>query len=64
MSNPNTISDRQLPTVLAALRFLQDNLDNALPLFEEYGYFHEHPPLDKLEIDQLTESLNHPHSTC
>jgi len=54
----NQIQGRELPTVLAALRYLQSNLNDALPLFEECGYFDEHPPLSESEIDGLCERLN------
>jgi hypothetical protein len=52
------IEDRELSTVLAALRYLQSNLDDALPQFDDSGYFDDHPPLNESEIDSLCERLN------
>lgn len=55
---PTIIKDSELPTVLAALRYLQPNLNDAQPLFEECGYFEDYRLLNVEEIDQVCERLN------
>lgn len=51
------IFDDELPTVLAALRYFQQDLeDNEEPPISEH--FHDHPPLTTEEIDSLCERLN------
>lgn len=57
-SKPKEINDQELPTVLAALRYFQANLHDALPLFEECSYFENHESLGSEDIDQLCDRLN------
>lgn len=72
MSTPKTtlypITDRQLATVLAALRYWQRDLSegaedsNDVPegIIDGAGHFTDHKPLTSDEIDELCESLNIP----
>ena len=53
---PIQLSDRELATVLAALRYWQQDLaENDGPISE---HFDEHTPLTVEEIDDLCERLN------
>ncbi len=55
-------SDRELATVLAALRYWQQDLDAQEPNDEESGpispHFDEHEPLSSKEVDELCQRLN------
>jgi hypothetical protein len=52
----NRMNDRELATVLAALRYWQQDLaENDSPISE---HFAEHTPLTVEEIDDLCERLN------
>jgi hypothetical protein len=51
-----TVSDRELATILAALRLFQANF---APNAEPFAcFFVEHSPLSPEEIDELCERLN------
>lgn len=52
------ITDRQLATTLAALRYWQQDLDQNPdgPIDDEH--FQEHSPLTSAEIDSLVDELN------
>ena len=64
------LTDRELATVLAALRFWQAEMVNAyesceaddwpssIPVVDKGGHFREHKPLTPDEIDGLCERLN------
>lgn len=54
-----SISDREIATVLAALRHWQRTvIDPKFTEMPEYGYFYQEPPLDADQIDELCERLN------
>jgi hypothetical protein len=48
------LNDRELATVLAALRTAQEDR----PIFEQMPHFEDVEPLDDDEIDALCEELN------
>lgn len=54
------MSDRELATVLAALRYWQLNVieDEVAEDLNGHGSFEDHSPLDADEIDDLCERLN------
>lgn len=58
----NKLTDKELATVLAALRLWQRNLDSE---YKNYGivgskkFFLKEKPLSPDEIDSLCEKLNH-----
>jgi hypothetical protein len=55
------VTERELATVLFALRALQSELeqtDDPGEIIDPYGFFDEHTPLDTYEINDLCEKLN------
>jgi hypothetical protein len=54
------MNDRELATVLAALRYWQTDLEQygTDDLIDAAGHFAEHTPLTPDEIDELCERLN------
>lgn len=54
------LSDKELASVLAAMRFWQNNVDDAEKSDElnGYGHFTAHGALTNAEIDELCERLN------
>lgn len=50
------LTDRQLATVLSALRHWQSNRNDLIRVTP--GHFDEHRPLTDLEVDRLCERLN------
>jgi len=53
------LSDRELATVLAALRFWQTDLAEADEIVRSLEHFQEHEPLGVTEIDELCQRLNY-----
>ena len=51
-------SDQELATMLAALRYWQNDLDDPSIASEFLDHFVDHPPLTAEEIDDLCEKLN------
>jgi hypothetical protein len=62
MLKTNQLEGRVLATVLAALRYWQQDFDE-LDLIDGAGHFEDHKPLDADEIDELCEALNFPGET-
>jgi hypothetical protein len=62
MLKTNQLEGRELATVLAALRYWQQDFDE-LDLIDGAGHFEDHKPLDADEIDELCEALNFPGET-
>ena len=58
MLRDDTFSDRELATMLAALRLWQASQDNGEALTPYMGHFEEQQPLSSLEVDELCERLN------
>jgi hypothetical protein len=58
MPRDDTFTDRELATLLAALRLWQASQDYGEDLAPYIGHFEEHQPLSSLEIDELCERLN------
>ena len=52
------LSDRELATLLAALRWWQSSCDDGEHLDTLAGHFEEHTPLSSVEIDELCERMN------
>jgi hypothetical protein len=52
------LTERELATVLAALRFWQQTLDHKPDFATDWPQFDEHEPLDPYEIDELCERFN------
>ena len=52
------LTSRELATVLAALRYWQQDLTAPDEISDSAGHFAEHSPLDDSEIDELCERLN------
>lgn len=55
---PSFVSDRELATVLAALRCFQDDLREAGEVLASMDHFQKHTPLTAAEIDALCDRLN------
>lgn len=51
------LEGRNLATILAALRYWQQDFDE-LDIIDGQGHFEDHKPLDADEIDELCEALN------
>ena len=58
MLRDDTFSDRELATMLAALRLWQASQDHGEDLTPYEGHFEEQQPLSSLEVDELCERLN------
>jgi len=58
MPRDDTFTDRELATLLAALRLWQASQEYGEDLTPYLGHFEEHQPLSSLEIDELCERLN------
>jgi hypothetical protein len=52
------LSNREIATILAALRHFEDDYARAVEAFREHGYFQMHAPLNKNEIDRVAVYLN------
>lgn len=55
---PESLSGRELSTILAALRCFQDDLREAGEVLSSMDHFQVHEPLTAVEIDALCERLN------
>ena len=55
----SNLTDRELATLLAALRLWQAAHEHGEDPAPYAGHFAEAPPLSSLEIDELCERLNH-----
>jgi hypothetical protein len=58
MPRDDIFTNRELATLLAALRRWQASQENGEDLAPYIGHFEEHQPLSLLEIDELCERLN------
>ena len=59
MPRDNMCTDREVATMLAALRLWQASHEHGEDLAPYIGHFEKHQPLSSLEIDELCERLNH-----
>jgi hypothetical protein len=59
MPRDDIFTDREVATMLAALRLWQASQEHGEDLAPYKGHFEEHQPLSSLEIDELCERLNH-----
>lgn len=57
-ADPPSFNERELPTVLAALRLFQQDRAAAIIRFKQEGYFYDHQPLTTEEVDSLCERIN------
>lgn len=65
-SKKQEFTPRELQTVLAALRYWQDSMDESADaeewgIIDTVGHFREHKPLSPDEIEELCERLNSSH---